>query len=288
MAPPRRAEKRRRASLPIPTESALAWGLLCDFLLLPLWLLGLLIGDRRARLRDGLRPLWRLHEFATAARMTTLLIALCLLVFTVEVVLRHSGVSESALLRIFALRRDDLSAGRYSVLFLHVFAHAGVSHLLGNLLALFVFGRVVESHLGPWRLLGAFLTAAASSTALSLLAQFFSPGHPTIPTLGASGAVAGLVALGVLLSPFAITFEALLPLPLFLVGWLAMTADLLALWHGAHDKVDHPAHLGGYLSVPLFYYALDAKLQRRARAGLIVNLLTAVFAIALWRLFGPR
>jgi membrane associated rhomboid family serine protease len=223
--------------------------------------------------------------------MTLLLICVNLLVFTVEVYLRNSGMSESALLHAFALRREDLFSGRYSVVLLHVFAHAGVAHLAGNLLALFFFGRLVERHVGPWRLFGAFLVAAVVSTATSLLAQLLLPGQPSLPTLGASGAVAGLVALAVLFEPFSLTFALLVPLPLFVVGWLTMAADLLALWRGLQgpiDAVDHPAHVGGYLSVSLYYYALNRKQQQKARTGLFLNLLTALLALVLYLLLARR
>lgn len=281
-----RPPKKGGKILPVPTESWLLLGLLRDVLLLPLWLIGLCLGHRRARLSDGLRPLLRVQAFIGSAWMTALLVAIMLATFSVEVVLRKGGLSEREFLRYFALRREDLWQGRYAGLFLHVFAHASAAHLVGNLLALIAFGRVVERHLGPWRLLGAFVAAALLSTLLSLSFQYLSPGHPSVPTLGASGAVAGLVALGVLFEPFAITFEALLPMPLFLVGWLAMAADLLALFRGGSglflDAVDHPAHVGGYLSVSLYYFALDGRQRQRARIGLLLNFLFACTALTIW------
>lgn len=289
--PPRRASEARPAKkspkvLPVPTESSLVLGLLRDVLLLPLWLIGLGLGHRRARLADGLRPLLRVQAFIGAAWMTALLVALMLATFSVEVMLRKSGLSEREFLRYFALRREDLGQGHYVGLFLHVFSHASVAHLSGNLLALIAFGRVVERHLGPWRLFGAFVAAALLSTLISLSFQYLLPGHPSVPTLGASGAVAGLVALGVLFEPFAITFEALVPMPLFLVGWLTMAADLLALFRGGSglflDAVDHPAHVGGYLSVSLYYFALDGKQRQRARIGLLLNFLFACTALTIW------
>jgi membrane associated rhomboid family serine protease len=155
-------------------------------------------------------------------------------------------------------------------------------HLGGNMLALFVFGRVVERNLGPWRLLGCYVMAAVCSTALSLLAQGLS--GRSVPTLGASGAVAGLCALGILLEPLTLTFEALLPMPLFLVGWVAMAADFAALVApaGAADSIDHPAHLGGYLSVLLLYYALRRQHREKARLGLLINLLTLLLTAGVW------
>ena len=100
----------------------------------------------------------------------------------------------------------------------------------------------------------------------------------------AAGALLGLVALGILLEPLALTFEALLPMPLFLVGWLAIAADFAALLGrgGPVDLVDHPAHLGGYLSVLLGYYGLKRQQQQKARLGLIINLATLLLMAGLW------
>lgn len=280
----------------VPSESALLWGLLGDLARWPLWLLWLLLG--RARLSDGLRPLARLASFATAARMTATLIVLNLAVFSAELWARARGASDVELLRLFALHPSDLAHGRWQQVVLHVFAHGSAAHLLGNMLALFVFGRVVERHLGSWRVLAAYALAAFVSTNVSLSAQLLWPSLSggQLPTLGASGAVAGLVALGVLLQPLSITFESLIPLPLFVVGWLAMAADVLSLWratassaashlaqsagHGA--SVDHPAHLGGYLSACLFYFLLDRRQKQRARMGLWINILSAALAFTLW------
>lgn len=288
--------------LPISSEPALLWGLLSDFLRAPFWLLLVLFG--RARLSDGLRPLLRLWAFATAARMTAFLIVVNLAVFTAEGVARARGLSDAQLLHIFALQPEDLVAGHYLPLVLHVFAHGSPAHLLGNMLALFVFGRVVERHLGAGRVLLAYGLSAFVSTHVSLTAQLLLPsvsGGP-LPTLGASGAVAGLVALAVLLQPLSITFEALIPLPLFVVGWLAMAADVVSLWRaaGSHAPrllsgagpasaaIDHPAHLGGYLSACLFYFLLQPQQKERARTGLYINIVSAALAFTVWNVWLRR
>lgn len=304
--PSERAPASGTAGLPIPGEPALLWGLLGDLLRAPFWLLGVLFG--RAQLRDGLRPLLRLFAFATAARMTATLIVVNLAVFTAEIVARARGLGDAEILHTFALHPSDLLAGHYLPLVLHVFAHGSPAHLLGNMLALFVFGRVVERHLGPARVLIAYALAAFVSTNVSLMAQLLFPvlsGGP-LPTLGASGAVAGLVALAVLLQPLSITFEALIPLPLFVVGWLAMAADVLSLWRAAQGHaprllagsaaataaataaVDHPAHLGGYLSACLFYFLLKPQQRAQARTGLYINIVSAALVFTVWNVWLRR
>ena len=274
-------KSRRARKLSSSSELSLLWGLIYDLLRAPAFVILLLLG--KVELRDALLPLERIWQFVLSARATATLIALNVCCFAIETVLLQKWPTERFLAK-FAFSPQALWQGRFLPLLLHVFAHASLPHLLSNMLALFVFGRVVERLLGPWRLLTAYGIAALAATLCSLLAQGLAGQY--VPTLGASGAVAGLIALGVLLSPLTVTFEALIPMPLFLVGWLAMAGDLLALWQSARDSVDHPAHLGGYLSVALMYRVLPGKLKAQVRFGLLLNVLTILFAMLLWYLHG--
>ena len=277
------AKKRARKSSASGSELSLLWGLLYDLVRAPGFLILLLLG--RADPQAGLLPLRRIVRFVLSAKATAMLIGLNLLCFAVELYAQRAWPSER-FLSLFAFSPQSLWQGRLWPALLHIFSHASLPHLFSNMLALFVFGRVVEGLLGPWRLLGAYFTAAVAATLTSLLAQGLAGQY--VPTLGASGAVAGLIALGVLLSPLTITFEALIPMPLFLVGWIAMAGDVLALWAKAKDSVDHPAHLGGYLSVVLVYQLLPHKLKAKARFGLLLNVLTVLFALLLWYLRAPQ
>lgn len=274
-----RSRSKRPQKSESPTELSLVWGLLYDLIRAPAFVVLLCLG--KARWQSALLPLSRIGQFALSARATATLIVLNVLVFAVELVVQKTWSTER-FLNTFAFSPHALWQGRALPLVLHVFAHASLPHLLSNMLALFVFGRVVEQLVGPLRLLFAYGVAALSATLISLLAQGLSGQY--VPTLGASGAVAGLIALGVLLSPLTLTFEALFPMPLFLVGWLSMAADLLAVWDKSSDAVDHPAHLGGYLSVVLIYRLLPGKLKAQARFGLLLNVLTILFALGLWYL----
>ena len=285
---PRTTRKKAKQGF-IPTETSLLWGLLYDLVKTPRWLWRETLG--KARPSDRPQPLERLLRFTLSARMTVVLICLNLLVFVIEAIAQQLGLKDAAFYAHFALSQDGLIRGEYLPLLTHVFAHGSLMHLAGNMLALFVFGRVVERHLGPWRLLACFILAAVVSTSLSLLAQGL--GGRSVPTLGASGAVAGLLALGILLEPLTLTFEALLPLPLFLVGWLAIGTDFLAMWRGSSaashiSPIDHPAHLGGYLSVLLAYSLLSRRTQLRARAGLWINILTLLLMAVAWWAIGER
>ncbi len=70
-----------------------------------------------------------------------------------------------------------------------MFFHGSLLHLGGNLLFLWVFGNNIEDHLGPVRYLAFYLVAGIVATGAHILVQ---PGS-TIPMVGASGAVAGVM-----------------------------------------------------------------------------------------------
>jgi membrane associated rhomboid family serine protease len=73
------------------------------------------------------------------------------------------------------------------------FLHAGLIHLLFNMLALWWFGRSLEHVLGPGRYLGIYSASALAGAAGALLLS------PTTPTVGASGAVFGILGAGLVL-----------------------------------------------------------------------------------------
>ena len=75
--------------------------------------------------------------------------------------------------------------------------HAGPLHLLGNLLFLWVFGRGVEGALGPARLVAFFLLCGGVAGLVHTLA---AP-HSTMPTVGASGAISGVMGAYLALFP---------------------------------------------------------------------------------------
>ena len=135
------------------------------------------------------------------------------------------------------------------------FLHAGYLHLGGNMLYLWVFGERVEGRLGSWGFLLLFVGAALTGA----VAELLSVPNDWTPVIGASGAVAGVLGIFVVLFPTArITtlFPALvtltfieLPAVLFVGLWAAQQALngylVLAEGLGVRD-VAWFAHLGGF------------------------------------------
>ncbi len=126
----------------------------------------------------------------------------------------------------------------------YAFGHANVYHLVGNMLALLVFGTPVNRRLGNGWYLLAYLGAA---TSLGLFARLFSPGL----LIGASGAIFAVIAIAILLMPSAIIevfYFALFPFTL-LIG-LVQPPKHWVFWFIRWDKFELRVWWGLFL-VPL-------------------------------------
>lgn len=125
------------------------------------------------------------------------------------------------------------------------FLHGGFLHLGGNMLFLSIFGNNIEDRLGHIKYLVFYLTCGV----LAGLSQWFFSQNSTIPSLGASGAIAGVLGAYILRFPQA---EILTLIPL---GFFVTTARL-------------PAHLFlGFWFVQQAFYSV-ASLQSRSDIGM--------------------
>lgn len=94
-----------------------------------------------------------------------------------------------------------------------MFLHGGFWHLLGNMWSLYIFGDNVEDHMGPLRYLLFYLLCGFASGLSHLLINL----HSNIPTIGASGAIAGVMGAYFILYPRAkiLTLVPILIIPFF-------------------------------------------------------------------------
>jgi membrane associated rhomboid family serine protease len=97
---------------------------------------------------------------------------------------------------------------RWLPLFTSVFMHGGWWHLISNMLALYIFGDNVEDRLGRFRYVLFYLLSSLAASAAHLVAYSGS----SIPTVGASGAIAGVLGAYMVLYPYA---RVLTLLPIF-------------------------------------------------------------------------
>jgi len=105
------------------------------------------------------------------------------------------------------------------------FLHGGLLHLAGNLLFLWVFGNNIEDHLGHFKFLVFYL---GCGVAAGLIQWFFDP-DSALPTIGASGAIAGIMGAYVLRFPRA-QIITLIPLPFFFTTVQIPALFFLGFW----------------------------------------------------------
>jgi membrane associated rhomboid family serine protease len=150
-------------------------------------------------------------------------------------------------------------------LFSSMFLHAGLLHLFGNMLFLWIYGDNVEHRLGSRVYLPVYLTTGMMATLFYSLFQFNS----SVPMIGASGAISGVLGLYFLWFPknkvrvFLMLFPffmdvVLLPARLVL-GFYLIVDNLFPFLFasGGSGGVAHGAHIGGFLGGLVIAYGLD-------------------------------
>lgn len=152
----------------------------------------------------------------------------------------------------------------------HMFAHGSLFHILFNMFALWMFGRVLENVWGAKRFLLFYLACGVGAAALHLVIQYFrceqlldaiiaNPNDPGIssllgaaaPAVGASGAIMGIFAAFAYLFPNTELYIMFIPVPVK-AKWAVIGMAAISLFGGvanvSGDNIAHFAHLGGALT----------------------------------------
>jgi membrane associated rhomboid family serine protease len=134
--------------------------------------------------------------------------------------------------------------------FLHSTDH--ITHLLFNMVGLWMFGTEVERYVGPARLLACYF-ASVITAALSQLLVPALLGAPPGQTVGASGGVFGLLLAYAYLFPRrkVIPLFPPIPMPAWLFATLYAALELVLGITGSMAGVAHFAHLGGMIGAAL-------------------------------------
>ncbi|HYY46515.1 MAG TPA: rhomboid family intramembrane serine protease [Candidatus Angelobacter sp.] len=194
-----------------------------------------------------------LRDYNPTRRPSLLTWGLILINLGVYFYLAQNPVMDEAAIQRYALIPADISAGRHlSTLITSLFLHANLLHVAGNMLFLWIFGNNVEDHVGEIKFL---IIYVASGIAGSLLQVYINP-TSTIPTLGASGAISGLLAAYVLYFPRARILTFIVPFFFFTLSayvfigyWIALQALNAYLSIGVTGGgVAFFAHVGGFVS----------------------------------------
>jgi membrane associated rhomboid family serine protease len=163
-------------------------------------------------------PLRDVIPSRTKPGVTITLIALNLLVFLFQLSL--SDRAHDAFLYAFGLVPAYFS---FATVFTSMFVHGGLAHLGGNLLFLWIFGDNVEDRLGHLRFVFFYLLCGV----IAALSQLLLDPDSTVPMVGASGAIAGVMGAYLVLYPHSRVLM-LFPFPLFLFELPALV--FLGIW----------------------------------------------------------
>ncbi len=203
-------------------------------------------------------PLWDSHKLKRPGTATQVLVTLNLLVFGMEMILNFGNPALfDRLMGRFSLEpnawwthRQVLSA--WIPVLTSMFLHGGLAHAAGNVWFLWIFGRSLEDHMGTFRFVLIYFLSGLGAAA----AQTFTDLSSTVPMIGASGAISGVMgAYLVLLSgrwivaliPWVVP---VVPIPavVFLVLWFGIQLfnGVGELRHEPEGGVAWWAHVGGF------------------------------------------
>ncbi|MDU4960556.1 MAG: rhomboid family intramembrane serine protease [Sporomusaceae bacterium] len=166
---------------------------------------------------------------------------------------------------IEAINAASTAVADYSPLFSNLFLHGGWLHIIGNMWYLWLFGDNVEDWLGRLPFLAFFLLTGLIANLTHILLDPFS----TIPVIGASGAVSGILGAYLILYPTA-RIKTLVPIFIFLQIFEIPAMLFLGLWFflqlqgsaAAGSNIAWWAHVGGFLAGMLLIKIFPCRCKR--------------------------
>jgi len=184
--------------------------------------------------------------------ITNLLIAINVAVFLLELSQGQAFVDKYSIVPVAFTR----GLQPFTNIFTSMFLHAGFVHLLGNMLYLYIFGDNVEDNLGKIKYLIFYFACGTAA----MLAQTYSMPDLDVPSLGASGAIAGILAAYLILFPKnRVRVLIIWPFTATVTAWfilgLWIATQLFSEWtsvyrHAASDMggIAYMAHIGGFFT----------------------------------------
>ena len=167
----------------------------------------------------------------------------------------------------------------YGTLLVAMFMHGSFMHLFGNMLFLWIFGDNVEDDLGHGRYTGFYLVTGLAASLAHVVSTFTLGDNPYIPSLGASGAISGVMGGYLVLHPHrrvrVVMLRMLTDVPGYIAVGLWFAFQLISAFgvigQGPQSGggVAFMAHIGGFIAgvvlVKLFAIGATAPAARRER-----------------------
>ena len=205
--------------------------------------------------------------FSSIPVVTKNLIIINFLCWLASLVLPKFGID---LIQWFGLHFPTASDFHFYQLFTYMFLHApnSLEHVFFNMFAVFMFGRVLENVWGKQRFLLFFIVTGVGAAMIQEIVWFYllyadakslgiplqellaHPGINNLITIGASGAVFGILLAFGMLFPNTSLFLLFLPIPIkakYFVAIYGVIELFLGVANFSGDNVAHFAHLGGML-----------------------------------------
>ncbi len=158
------------------------------------------------------------------------------------------------IIQIFGLIPSAFTRGlRIWQPFTYIFLHGGLFHLLINMLMLWMFGRELELLWGKKRFLNYFFICGVGAGLIEVLIKtvpvFFGKPLSDVPTIGASGAIFGILIANAVLFPDRRIWLIPLPVTIPMRPYVAVMAaiEFFSTLGTGGDNVSHLCHLGGML-----------------------------------------
>lgn len=180
------------------------------------------------------------------AVVTYLIIVVNIIVFLTSL---SDPESYNQLIETYGLVPKEVMGGKSLVtLITSMFLHADIIHLGMNMFFLFITGDGVERELGSSRFLALYLACGV----IAGLFHSYLNSTSAIPTIGASGAIFGIIAAFAILFPFRwlITLFGFIPIPLpaIIFVFITILTETAYVASGVVENVAHTAHVGGFLA----------------------------------------
>jgi membrane associated rhomboid family serine protease len=200
-------------------------------------------------------------------KLTILLIVINIVVFfytasNLNYYVKEYGFSPSSFLN-----------GKYYIIVTALFLHANISHIVFNMIALFLMGPSVEKSVGGLKFFFVYFLGGMIANLAMFIPFLYSPNSVGI---GASGAIMALIGLGTFICPGKLVIsQFLIPLPFVVVGAFYFLSNAMNLF--TSSQIGYPVHVLGIIIGSIFGLVWSRNWLR----GILIFIITLILIISL-------
>lgn len=164
-----------------------------------------------------------------------------ILLIVANIIISYKGFTNNLFFESYRFDIEKILVYKdYKRIITSAFLHANRTHLVFNMVTLFFFSSALEHYVGPFQFVLIYFAGLIGG---EFLALFIHRNHPDFTSIGASGAVSGIVFASIALMPY-------MTILFFLPAWLYGIIFIIYSIYGIKSKKDnrgHESHLGGAL-----------------------------------------